>query len=447
MASGSIRHSIGREAPVTPVEHATRILRLLFADYGPPDFTARLWDGSTPIRAEGTPRFTLNFKHPAALRHMFLPPSERRLGEAFVFGGFDIEGDTVAAAGLVEYFPRARLAAGDLAALAADLLALPRGFDADTMRPGMRARGARHSARRDRETVRFHYDVSNDFYALWLDERMVYSCGYFISGEEDIHTAQVQKLDHICRKLRLRPGDRLLDIGCGWGGLVMHAAQHYDAEAVGITLSEPQAALARERIAAAGLADRASVEVVDYREIEAWGPFDKLVSVGMFEHVGAAMLPLYFEQAWALLRPGGLFLNHGISSMTGRYDKGGPLKRMVFRPNSFMDRYVFPDGELVDIHETLAAAEGVGFEVLDVEALREHYALTLRHWVRRLEAARDAALAHVDEATYRVWRLYMAGCAYGFASSRTNVYQALLGKPLPGGASGQPWTRGHVYGE
>ncbi len=186
--------------------------------------------------------------------------------------------------------------------------------------------------------------------------------------------------------------------------------------------------------------------MVDYREIAAWGPFDKLASVGMFEHVGAAKLEPYFEAAWALLKPGGLFLNHGISSMTARYDKGGPLKRLVFRPNSFMDRYVFPDGELVDIHDTLAAAEGAAFEVLDVESLREHYALTLRHWVRRLEAAHDAALAHVDEPTYRVWRLYMAACAHGFASSRTNVYQALLGKALPGGASGQPWTRGHVYG-
>jgi cyclopropane-fatty-acyl-phospholipid synthase len=308
----------------------------------------------------------------------------------------------------------------------------------------VRLTGQRHSVERDRQAVTYHYDVSNDFYALWLDRRMVYSCAYFQSPTDDLNTAQERKLDYICRKLRLRPGQRVLDIGCGWGGLVICAAERHGVDATGITLSRPQAALANERIRAVGLADRARVLVQDYRETEPPpGGYDALVSVGMFEHVGAKLLPTYFAQAERLLRPGGVFLNHGIANRAT--DIYGVLSRKPQHGPSFNDTYVFPDGELVPINVTLHAAEESGFEVRDVESLREHYALTLRHWVRRLEAQHVQALRHVDEPTYRVWRLFMSGSAHGFTHGRLNVYQALLVKPDAAGESGLPLTRAEWY--
>jgi cyclopropane-fatty-acyl-phospholipid synthase len=227
-----------------------------------------------------------------------------------------------------------------------------------------------------------------------------------------------------------------LDIGCGWGGLVLYATQRYGVDAIGITLSQPQAELANERIAAAGLTGRAQVRVQDYREVDEPGGYDALVSVGMFEHVGARLLPTYFTQAGRLLRPGGVFLNHGIACCATEKPLASP---------SFNDTYVFPDGELTPINVTLRAAEETSFEVRDVESLREHYALTLRHWVRRLEAQHDQALRSVDEPTYRVWRLFMSGSAHGFAHGRLNVYQTLLVKPGATGESGLPLTRADWY--
>jgi cyclopropane-fatty-acyl-phospholipid synthase len=265
---------------------------------------------------------------------------------------------------------------------------------------------------------------------------MVYSCAYFESPGDDLDTAQEQKLDAICRKLRLSAGQRLLDVGCGWGGLVMHAATHYGVTATGITLSQPQADLANARIAEMGLADLCRVEVQDYREASPKEKYDALVSVGMFEHVGEAWLPAYFSQAWRLLRPGGVFLNHGIARDT--------VERRILGP-SFSKTYVFPDGELVPIHVTLQAAEEAGFEVRDVESLREHYAMTLRHWVGRLESHHEQALHFVDEPTYRVWRLFMSGSARGFAIGKLNLYQALLVRPGVGGRSGLPLTRDDWY--
>jgi len=295
--------------------------------------------------------------------------------------------------------------------------------------------GRRHSTTRDRRAVTYHYDVPGEFYALWLDERMVYSCAYFATPDEDLDAAQERKLDYICRKLRLRRGEKVLDIGCGWGGLIIHAACRYGVEALGITLSEPQAELANERIRRAGLEGRCRVEVRDYREIEEWGVYDKLVSVGMFEHVGEARLPDYFSRAYRLLRPGGAFLNHGISR-----NPAAPVRREP----TFISRHVFPDGELVPIGATLSASEGSGFEVRDVESLREHYALTLGHWVRRLENNAGEARRIVDETTYRVWRLYMSGSAHGFRTGRINVYQTLLARP-DRGESGLPLTRSDWY--
>jgi len=442
------RPSSDRVRSPSPAEYLARadsILKRIFAAYGRPDFAVRLWDGSYPIvPPDGRPRFTLAINHPGALRRMFLPPSELNLGEAFIFGDYDIEGDIIAAAGLMDYFPRLRLSVGEIAWLATQLLSLPRDFAADTTRPGLRPRGERHSRQRDRETVQYHYEVPSEFYALWLDRGMNYSCAYFQLGEEDLDVAQRQKLEHLCRKLQLQPGERLLDIGCGWGGLLIYAAQNYGVDATGITLSQRQMEWAQQRIAEAGLSQHCRVVLQDYRDVLTDRPFDKLVSVGMVEHVGAARLPDYFAQAWRLLKPGGLFLNHGIASLKS-HQPPRTLGQRLFQRDSFMQRYVFPDGELVDIHEMLRAAEGVGFEVRDVESLREHYALTLRHWVRRLEARHTEALKYVDEPTYRVWRLYMAGCSHSFARSRIGIYQALLSKNAAGGVSGLPWTRAHLY--
>lgn len=413
-----------------------RVLRALFGDR-PTGVGVRLWNGIAWPDDEPRP-VTLALKHPGALRAMFLPGTEIGVAEAYLYGDVDIEGD------LERVFDAADVLmarVGDWRArltLARDLLRLPKGVTPRTTRRGRaRLRGRRHSIERDRAAIRYHYDVSNDFYRLWLDERMVYSCAYFRSENATLDDAQAQKLDYVCRKLRLRPGQRLLDIGCGWGGLVMWAAERYGVDATGITLSQPQAELANRRIAAAGLADRCRVEVLDYRQVPGKECYDALVSVGMFEHVGEALLPEYFRRAWTLLRPGGPFLNHGIACRAGASTVG--------QHSSFNNVYVFPDGELVPINTTLRAAEGAGFEVRDVESLREHYARTLRHWARRLEASHDEALQFVDEVTYRVWRLFMAGSAHGFASGRLNVYQALLVRPDAAGTSGQPLTREDWY--
>lgn len=307
----------------------------------------------------------------------------------------------------------------------------------DRLRVGLRLiefGGRLHSKERDRQAIHYHYDLPAEFYSLWLDPRMVYSCAYFKNPDENLDSAQVRKLDYICRKLRLRPGERLLDIGCGWGALIIHAASHYGVECVGITLSVSQAEVARERLRRVGLSGRCRVEVSDYRDIDHDLQYDKIVSVGMFEHVGEALLPEYFHIAWNLLRPGGVFLNHAIA-YSATYRRRGP---------SFTDRYVFPDGELLPISTSLREAELNGFELRDVESLREHYALTLHHWIQRLEAHREEARRITDDITYRIWRLYMAGSAHGFRSGRLNVYQALFAKPLHG-HSGLPLMRADWY--
>ncbi|MGI8855636.1 MAG: class I SAM-dependent methyltransferase, partial [Thermomicrobiales bacterium] len=311
---------------------------------------------------------------------------------------------------------------------------------------GARLRGRLHSRPRDRAAIRYHYDVSNDFYALWLDTRMTYSCAYFEHGDEGIDAAQEAKYDLICRKLRLRPGERLLDIGCGWGGLAIFAAERYGVEATGVTLSVRQAELAKERIAAAGLTDRVSIVLDDYRNLPSGMPFDKIVSVGMFEHVGRPRLPEYFTTAHHLLKAGGLFLNHGIAQ---QHDFHTPARRVIDREmnarTSFVWNYVFPDGELVPISEALGVAERAGWEVRDVESLREHYAMTLRHWNRRLTAHEEEAKRLVGEESYRVWRLYMGGAAYSFAHERISIYQALFTKPDPSGNAHIPLTRRDIY--
>lgn len=421
------------------VRLTTRILKQLLDEESVKRVNVRLWDG-TYWPDEAPRRATLVLKHPGALKEMFQPGTEVGLGEAYLYDDFDVQGDLEQIFDIAYRLSEASSGIEAKMRLGLELMRLPsRGRDqrAGSKRSSARLTGRPHSVERDRQAVTYHYDVSNEFYSLWLDQRMVYSCAYFRSPDDDLNSAQEQKLEYICRKLRLHPGQRLLDIGCGWGGLVTYAAEHYGVDATGITLSQPQAELANARIEAAGLSEKCRVQIQDYRQLEEREAYDVLVSVGMFEHVGAALLPTYFDRAYRLLRKGGVFLNHGIACCMA--DEG--------RPNgtSFSQAYVFPDGELVPISVTVRAAEESSFEVRDVESLREHYVLTLRHWVKGLEAHHSQALEVVDEPIYRTWRLYMSGSAYGFSAGNLNLYQTLLVKPQDGGRSGLPLRREDWY--
>lgn len=382
---------------------------------------------------------------------MLVPPTEMSIVDAYLFGDVDVEGDMEAAARLGDLVASRIGSLRAVVRLARRVLSLPSGATREgSGAPEHHWRGRwrrSHSVARDRRAVRFHYDVGNEFFALWLDRRMVYSCAYFENGDTDLDVAQEAKLDYVCRKLRLRAGERLLDIGCGWGALLIHAAQHYGAAAVGITLSERQAALARQRIADAGVADRCRVEVRDYRELVGEGVFDKVASIGMVEHVGLRRLPDYFRAAFRVLKHGGLFLNHGVVSIAGARVRslGQRLAARAWRRNVFMNHYVFPDGVLVPAAPVIEAAERVGFETRDLENLREHYAMTLRQWVSRLEYHEPEATRLVGALAYRVWRLYMAGSAYGFRSGRIGVVQTLFAKPDKQGSAGLPATRADLY--
>jgi cyclopropane-fatty-acyl-phospholipid synthase len=415
-----------------PIEESIAFLERLFAHYPPPDFQIRFWEGTT-WGTENRPQFTLVLKHPGALRRMFRHTDELSMGEAYVYDDFDIEGDIEAAMSLSDALVQSDYPFAERVHLASQLRKLPSGTHRRAQRSSHLS-GSVHSERRDRQAIAYHYNLPADLYRLFLDSQLVYSCAYFKNLDDDLDTAQVQKLDYLCHKLRLGPGDRLLDIGCGWGALILHAAKYYGACAQGITLSEPQAIVARERIVAAELADKCRVDVRDYRELDGSSTYNKIVSVGMIEHVGEKQLPEYFAQGWKLLEAGGVFLNHGIAYSATYRRKG----------ESFVDRYVFPDGEILPIHLVLRVAEATGFEVRDVESLREHYVHTLHHWVKRLEASAVSARQITSDVVYRIWRLYMAGSAHAFRSGRLNLYQTLLAKTKRG-QSGLPLTRADWY--
>jgi cyclopropane-fatty-acyl-phospholipid synthase len=296
-----------------------------------------------------------------------------------------------------------------------------------------------HTKKKDAEAIRYHYDVSNDFYALWLDRRMVYSCAYFKTGEESIDAAQEQKLDHICRKLMLKPGERFLDIGCGWGALAMHAAERYGVQATGVTLSQNQHTLANERIRAAGLQDKVQVLLQDYRDVPGEGVYDKIASIGMFEHVGLKNLPVYFGAIQRLLVEGGVALNHGITSID-------PESRSVgLGAGEFIGKYVFPHGELPHLSLVVKEMGAAGLEIMDAETLRLHYAKTLRLWSDRLEADLEKAREFAGEKRLRIWRAYLAGCALAFERGWVSIQQVLAVKAGDPRKTPLPWTREYIY--
>lgn len=366
------------------------------------------------------PRVVLAIHDPDLLSSL-THPTLGSLGEAFIDGRIDIDGDIMAVIASAERLTSA-------------------GGSPATNR--VSAPSAGHTPKQDQEDIKHHYDVGNDFYRLWLDERMVYSCAYFQTGEETIDAAQEAKLNHICRKLRLQPGERFLDIGCGWGGLVVYAAQRYGVHAVGITLSDKQFALAKECVDAAGLQGQVEVFLLDYRDAPkrfGEGMFDKISSVGMYEHVGRQNFPSYFGLVRRLLRERGLFLNHGITTP----DPDG--RTVGSGVSEFMDRYVFPHTELPHLHSVIRELAAQNFEVYDVESLRPHYARTLAQWSRRLERHLIAARTFVAERTLRVWRTYLAGSSLAFSQGWLNVYQVLASRQEAGGPTELPLTRAWMY--
>ncbi|KRF05288.1 cyclopropane-fatty-acyl-phospholipid synthase [Arthrobacter sp. Soil782] len=386
----------------------------------------RAWDGSE-AGPSGAP--VIEFRSRRALRRMLWCPNQLGLSRAYVAGDIDGPGDLFESfsvlssvgkfAELKAFRPptlseRLRLLT---TAVRVGALGLPPAPPPEEM--SVAKAGRLHSKKRDAAAVSHHYDVGNDFYALVLGPSMVYSCAVWNDENTGLDAAQEAKLDLVCRKLGLRPGIRVLDVGCGWGSFALHAAQNYGVDVVGVTLSKEQAALAQERAAAVGLSDRIQIRVQDYRDVED-GPFDAISSIGMAEHVGREQIGHYASKLHGLLRPGGRLLNHAISWNAGE---------MPPDPDSFIPRYVFPDGEMLSLTVMLGALESTGLEVLDVEALRLHYGLTLRAWVRNLEENWDEAVRLTSEGRARVWRLYMASSALGFERGLNGVNQILVQRP------------------
>jgi len=420
-----------------PVRLATRLF-----DGPSRSFAVQLWDGLVLApRSDPAVRGKVVFRSPRAVEALLPPASERRLVDAFLEGDIEFEGETI---GLLEAVARwegprpvPSLAASAIAARVKGALS---GVSVSSVQA--RLRGRAHSVGRDRDAVRHHYDLSDDFYRLFLDREMVYSCGFFPTGAETLEEAQRAKLELVCRKLHLERGDRMLDVGCGWGALLSHAALHHGANGLGITLSQNQLAEARRRFARLGAGGHLEALAADYRTVRPDPPFDKVASVGMMEHVGRGRLDEYFGAVHRLLRPGGLFLNHAIADASGVQAVPWTSRRN----GGFIDRYIFPDGDLVPVGMVVAAAERAGFEIRDLESLREHYAETLAAWLGRLEARFAAAEELVGRARARAYRLYLASSSAAFRLGRISVFQILLAKRTEAGrAEGVPRNRADWY--
>jgi cyclopropane-fatty-acyl-phospholipid synthase len=383
-------------------------------------FAVEAYDGSRVGPAD--PPATVRVRSPLAVQRVLGAPGELGFARAYVAGDLDVEGDIYAVLSQRDLLiglpkrPTQLLALARLSRLA--------GFPTRPPAPPkeeVRLNGWLHSRSRDAAAIAHHYDISNDFYRLILGPTMTYSCGVWERPTVGLDAAQEAKYELIARKLDLAPGQRLLDIGCGWGGMLIHAARHHGVRAIGVTISRPQAELARQRVAEAGLADQVEIRLADYRDVTD-GPFDAISSIGMFEHVGQARLDEYFTRLRDLLRPGGRLLNHGISNPTPTSairSPGAMFKR------SFIDRYIFPDGELHEIGSVVSRVQRAGLEVRHVESLREHYALTLRAWVANLEQHWQDAVAAVGATRARIWRLYLAGSALGFEVGEIQIHQTL----------------------
>ncbi|WP_327268547.1 cyclopropane-fatty-acyl-phospholipid synthase family protein [Streptomyces sp. NBC_01218] len=406
----------------------------------------RAWDGSEAGPPDAP---TLVVRHRRALRRLLWKPGELGLARGWVAGEIDVEGNLYEALDRIASLlwdrgadakdtvhplrdPKVRAFAKGLARLAGPYP--PPAPPREEMH--LRRTGPLHTRRRDREAISHHYDVGNDFYALVLGPSMVYSCAYWEDGGT-LEDAQRDKLDLVCRKLALKEGDRLLDVGCGWGSMAVHAAREYGAVVTGVTLSAEQATYARKRVAEEGLTDRVEIRVQDYRDVRD-GPYDAISSIGMAEHVGAVRYREYADDLFALLKPGGRLLNHQIARRPEKDEE-------AYHIDEFIDAYVFPDGELAPVGRTLGILEEAGFEARDVEALREHYALTLRQWVANLEGNWAAAVAATSPGRARVWRLYMAASALSFEHNKIGVNQILAVRPTDTGHSGMPararrWT-------
>ena len=401
------------------------------------DLPLRLWDGRE--LGPAAPDYRLVLNHPWSLRALLLPPNDLQAGETYLAGSIDVDGSMVAALRDLSRFRDGLTRRGQLA-VARALLRLPRPPDAEQ---GGRVslRGRRHSRRRDAAAIRHHYDVGDALYHRFLDEDLVYSCAYF--AEEDrgapvtdrsvLDRAQRRKLELVCRKLFLRPGERLLDVGCGWGSLAIHAARYHGVEVLGVTLSQNQADAARGRAAAAGVGDQVRIELCDYRDVTE--RFDAIASIGMAEHVGSDQLERYVAHLYERLHEGGRLLNHAIT--TGQRNV---VRDLGESPDSFIGRYVFPDGALVPAHRMAQLIELGGFELRDVEQLRPHYARTLEHWVANLEAAYGQVVDEVGAVTARVWRAYMAGSSVGFERGDLGVVQILATR----GEADLPLDRDHL---
>lgn len=435
----------------TPQQQRLKVLSTLFEGYEGPAFGVRLWDGwcwNSP--GDGPSVATIIFYSSHALRSLLIHPSEVTLGEAFIEKEIDVEGDLFSVFEVAEYIFHCTKSKRQqiLEVISGLFLGLGEWW----------ADGRTHSTKRDKKSISYHYDQPPAFYQPWLGPTMVYSCAYFHAPTDSIDLAQQNKLELICRKLRLTPGERFLDIGCGWGSLLLHAATHHNVFAQGITLSQQQANFAKHRIHEARLDQCCRVNLLDYRQApERFEAFQKIASIGMFEHVGVKNLSHYFNAAYHMLKPGGVFLNHGIARSQIKPDTESsflnstiiPFLRdtlMLHPPRSatFIGKYVFPDGELSTIAQATSSAEAVGFEVRDVENLREHYALTLRCWVNQLREQQSELLKIVPEKTYRIWLLYMAGSAAAFRRGDIGVYQTLLSRPEHGN-SHLPLTREEWY--